>query len=376
MSRFRVGVDLCRIDPAALRPADHAVLDTLEAATATGADVELVLFASRALAAARPALFDAVESHAAPFPAGVPAARVAAELSWLRWAVGRARLDVLHDAGGTSPARSDLPAVVSVHDLTPLDRPGSVGRVRVAYHRRVVPRALTAACTVVVPSAFVERRLVDAFAVEPDKVRVVPWPLPPHPEAAPIDTVKARRGIMGRIVLLPAATDPEHEHLVALRAMHHLAGRHKDTTLVLLGAAGAAERRVAAEIRRLGLDDRVVRIDDASEAVRSALVEHAAAVVDPSVYGGFAHAVLEAMACGVPVVVSDVGAAPELVEGAGAVFPHGDEAQLAIELHRVLDDAQWRQRMVDAGLQRARAHTAPCAAEELLAAYRSVSAGL
>ena len=80
-------------------------------------------------------------------------------------------------------------------------------------------------------------------------------------------------------------------------------------------------------------------------------------VVYPAVYGGFASAVLEAMACGVPVVVADAGAAPELVGDAGAVIPPGDDAQLAIELHRILDDAEWRRRRVDDGLDRARAYT-------------------
>src|SRR5690606_18218291 len=88
-----------------------------------------------------------------------------------------------------------------------------------------------------------------------------------------------------------------------------------------------------------------------------ALFEHAAVVVYPAVYGSFAHPVLEAMACGVPVVVADAGAAPELVADAGAVIPHGDDAQLAVEVHRVLDDPAWRRSMVDAGLERARAYT-------------------
>jgi glycosyltransferase involved in cell wall biosynthesis len=158
--------------------------------------------------------------------------------------------------------------------------------------------------------------------------------------------------------------------------MRHLAARHGETTLVVLGAEGPTERRLAEEIRSLGLEDRVVRLTAASPAVRSALVEHAAVVIHPAVYGGFADTVLEAMACGVPVVVSDAGAAPELVEGAGAVFPHGDDAQLAIEVHRVLDDPAWRRRMVDAGLERARAHTPRNAAEALLATYRSVLAAL
>ena len=377
MTSLRVGVELCRIDPADLRPADQAVLATVQAiADAAPDDVELVLFGSRSLRSARTELFDGLESHVLPFPPGVAAARIAAEASWLRLSVGRAKIDLLHDAGGTSPIRPDVPSVVSVHDLAPFDRPKGIGRLRVVHHRHVVPRAVAAAASVTVPSGFLRDRLVELFDVEPGKLHVVPWPLPPHAEAARIETVRARHGIIGQIVLLAGSTRAEQEHLVAVRAMRHLASRHKETTLVLLGGEGPAEAQVVAEIAALGLQDRVVRIDGGSAPVRSALFEHAAVVVHPAVYDGFAAPVLEAMACGVPVVVADAGAAPDLVGDAGAVIAPGDDAQLAIEIHRVLDDPEWRRRMVHAGLDRARRYTAPQVADALLAAYRSVTVGL
>ncbi len=377
MSVLRVGVNLCRIDPTSLHHADHALLDTLGAIAADPhADVEVVLFGSRSLAKARPELFGALESHAFPFPPGSATVRVAAEHSWLRWAAGRARLDLLHDAGGTSPGAVDVPRVLSVHDLSPLERPRGVGFLRVAYHRRMVPRAVAQAAAVIVPSGFVRDRLVQALGADPGSISIVPWPLPPHPDPAPIETIRARNGIIGQIVLLPASTKPQEEHLVAVRAMRHLAARHKETTLVLIGGEGPAERQVLDAVRDLHLEQRVKRLGAVSEAVRSSLFEHAAVVVYPSVYGSFAHPVLEAMACGVPVIVADAGAAPELVGDAGAVIPHGDEAQLAVEVHRVLDDPEWRRSMVAAGLERARDFTPRRSAEGLLATYRSVTAAL
>lgn len=377
MSRLRVGVDLCHIDPGALHHADHALLDTLGAvASAPPDDVELVLFGSSALAKARPDVFGGLEAHTFPFPPSSAPVRFAAEQTWLRLAVGRARLDLLHDVRGRAAGAGALPRIVSVDDLAPLDRPRGLGWLRVARQRRALPRAVERARTVIVPSGFVRDRLVQTVGADPGSVQVVPWPLPPHPDPAPIQNLRARHGIIGQIVLLPASTRPQEEHLVAVRAMRHLAARHKETTLVLLGGEGAAERQVQDAIGELHLEERVIRLGPVSEAVRSALFEGAAVVVYPSVYGTFAHPVLEAMACGVPVVVSDAGAAPELVADAGAVIPHGDDAQLAVEVHRVLDDPEWRRGMVAAGLDRAREYTPRRAAEALLVAYRSVTAAL
>jgi len=376
MSGVRIGVDLCRIDPAALGPADHALLDTLAVAPASWPDdVALVLFGSRALRAARPDLFGAVESHVVPFPPGVAALRVGVEATWLRGAARRAGVDLLHHAGGTRPLPADVPAVVSLHDLAPFEGGPAVGRAQAAYRRRVVPGALAEAAAVLVPSEHVRARLTALLDVDEAKVQVVPWPLPPHAEPARIDMVRARHGIVGRIVLVPADADPA-DQVVAVRAMRHLAGRHKETTLVLLGGDGILDRAVAQEVRSLGLEDRVTALPRLGEPARAALVEEAVVVVDLAVRHSFASPTLEAMACGVPVVAIDAGAAPELVEGAGAVVARGDDAQLAVEVHRVLDDPEWREQRAQAGLDRARAHTPAEVAQRLLAAYRRAMAGL
>lgn len=377
MSTLRVGVNLCWAGPGAKPAAVHAmttVLETLAARPPEG--LELVLFGMRTLRDRHPELTEAFETHLVPVPGELRALRVGAEYTWLPWALSHQRIDVVHDAGGTSPGRVELPRILTVDDLSPLEQPRGVNALRVAYHKRVVPRAVNAAATVIVPSAFVRSRLVDHLGADPAKIHLVPRPLPPHPPATPIETVRARHGIIGQIILVPAATHAHEEHVVAVRAMQHLASRHKETTLVLYGAAGRSEARVQREIAERGLENRVVRITEDRPALRSALYDHAAAVVYPAVYGGFASAVLEAMACGVPVIVADAGAAPDLVGDAGAVIPPGDDAQLAVELHRVLDDRVWRRRRIDAGLDRARAYTPDRAAERLVAAYRSVMVDL
>lgn len=373
MSAVRVGVNLCWVGADAAPDAVNAVVSTLEAVAASPPDdLELVLFGSRWLRERHPALVEAFETHTMPVPASLRALRVGAEYTWLPAAVSHHDIDVLHDAGGTSAGTIHLPRVLTVDDLLPLEQPRGVNPLRVAHHRRVVPRAVDAATSVVVPSEFVRSRLVDHLGADPSKIQVVPWPLPPHSPAMPIETVRARYGIIGKILLLPATTNAHEEHVVAVRAMQHLAARHKETTLVLAGDEGPTEGRVLREVVDLGLEDRVVRIGPVPPPVVAALFDHASAVVYPAVYGGFPSAVLEAMASAVPVVVADEGAAPELVDGAGAVVPSGDHVQLAIELHRVLDDPEWRRRMVDAGLDRARAHTAERSAHGLVAAYRSV----
>jgi glycosyltransferase involved in cell wall biosynthesis len=375
--RLRVGVDLCGIDPGAVGPTEHAVLELLGAVGQVAPDdVEVVLFASRQLAKARPEVFRHLEAHTLPLPLALGPLRLLTDRAWLPRAVRRARLDVLHHATGTPTVPAPVPRILTIGDLAPIEQPRRFERARAARARRTLAEAVQAAAASVVPSAFVRDRVVEVLGVDAARVAVVPWPLPPHADPTRIDTVRARYGIIGQIVLVPAPGPSGQAHLVAVRAMKHLAARHKDTTVVLLGGDVEPAKDVQEAVRSLGLAERVLHLGTVPDPVRSALYEHAAVVVDLAVATGFAHEVLEAMACGVPVIVADSGAAPELVGDAGAVVAPGDEAQLAVEVHRVLDDAGWRRRMVDAGLERARSSRAPRAAEALLATYRSVMAAL
>lgn len=373
---MRIGVNLCGVDPHATRGADDAVLRTVEHLVRRPDDgLDFVLFGLADLADGRPELAELVETHLLPLPRSF-ATRVLAEHAWLPRRMAKAGLDLVHDATGTAASVAGMPTVVHLPGLTALEHRRIVHPLHLAQLRRTIPRALADAKTVVVPSEFVKQRVVERFATATSRIHVVPWPLPRHDDPMPIETVRARYGIIGDIILLPSVTHAHKEHVVAVRALDHIVDRHRELTLVLTGSAGSSERLVQDEIERLELRDRVVRIETLSASAMSALYEDASVVVYPAVYGDFAHSVLEAMASGVPVIVSSSGAAPEVVGDAGAVIDPGDDAQLAIELHRILDDEEWRSGKVADGLSIASAYTLDNTADGLLAAYRSVAVAL
>jgi alpha-1,3-rhamnosyl/mannosyltransferase len=373
----RIGVNLSWLVPGVVGGSEEATTRALRALGAKrSSEVEVVLFGLDALRRAHPDLTAAFETHTLPLPGRVKPLRVVAEHTWLRAMVVRHGVKALHDAGGTSAGRIGVPRIVTVHDIQPLEHPGNFHPVRVAYLRYAVPRAVSSAAEVIVPSQFVKDRLVDRLHADPDRIDVVPWSAPPPVEPMPIETVRARYGIIGSIVLVPAITYPHKDHVVAIRAMRHLVDRHAETTLVLTGGEGPAEQQVMDEVERQGISERVVRTGRIPATAVAALFEHAAAVVVPSRYEGFGIPALEAMAAGTPVIVSDAGSLPEVVGDAGVVFPAGDDAQLAVALHRVLGDPEHRRELSAAGLVRAKEFTPERTADGLLAAYRKVAASL
>lgn len=374
---MRVGVNLSWLVPGVVGGSEESLTRSLAAlAQRTPPDMEVVLFVPPALREAHPRLVDTFETHDVPLAGRVKPLRVAAEHTALPLLVRSKGIDVVHDAGGTSPGRVDRPRVLTIHDIQPLDVPGNFSPVKVAYLRWAVPRAVSGADHVMVPSTFVRDRLVDRLGADPDRISVVPWPVPAPIDEAPIETIRATYGIIGDIVLVPAITYPHKDHVTAIRAFRHLAERHKETTMVLTGGEGPAEQKVLAEIEETGLAERFVRTGRVSEPVVRSLFTHARAVVFPSRYEGFGVPALEAMAAGVPVVVADAGALPEVVGDAGAVVPVGDDAQLAVELHRILGDPDHHDALAAAGRDRAGQFGPERTADGMIAAYRSALVSL
>lgn len=372
----RIGVNLCWLVPGDVGGSEQATVRTLEAvARRDPSNLDLVLLASAEFVAAYPTLADRFETHVVPLTSSHRVLRVVAEHAALPRMVARFGLEAIHDAGGTSPGRVEVPRILTIHDIQPLLFPHRFPSLRVAFLRRAVPAAVEGAELVTVPSEFVRRSLVEHLGADPDRIRVVPWSRPDVSDRADVAIVRARWGLDGPFLVLPAITYAHKDHITALRALAHLRDRHPDLRLVLPGGVGPAEQAVLAEVERLALGSRVVRTGRLPNASVLALIEAASAMVFPSRYEGFGIPALEAMSLGTPAVVSDTGALAEVVGGGAAVFPAGDAQQLAVELHRVLDDEAHRQRLVDAGRDRAAEFGPERTAERLLAAYRSALTG-
>jgi glycosyltransferase involved in cell wall biosynthesis len=139
--------------------------------------------------------------------------------------------------------------------------------------------------------------------------------------------------------------------------------------LVLQQRQGASDAltRLA---RRLHVEDRVVWLGTVERDAVVALMQAAGALVQPSVYEGFGLPVVEAMACGCPVVGSDIPPLREVTDGAAMLVPARDVARLAGALREVTGSADRRQALAAQGLLRARAFSWDRCARETLQVYR------
>ncbi|HEX6761733.1 MAG TPA: glycosyltransferase family 1 protein [Gaiellaceae bacterium] len=286
-------------------------------------------------------------------PAGIEPYELPARLQELRMAVAVPRaLRLLRPAlvhfQYALPPRLRAPAVVTVHDLS-FERDAAVmGRLDRLTFRTMVPRAVRRAARVLTVSKRTKRDLVELYGV--DEAKVVVTPNGVDPAFSP-----AADGGHGGYALFVGAIQKRKDPLAALAA----AGA---AGLPLVVAGPEREPALARELRSRGADLR--GFVERDELV--ALYRGAAALVLPSRYEGFGLPVLEAMACGTPVVAT---ADDALREVAGDAALYAPAAGLGDAIRRALAD---RDKLVAAGLERARRFTWAETARRTLAVYHEV----
>jgi glycosyltransferase involved in cell wall biosynthesis len=265
----------------------------------------------------------------------------------------RDRADILHCPSQRAPVRSSVPLVVTVHDLAVLRHPETFNRWTRAYSRVILPRVVRAAAHLIAVSEFTRGELVELLRVPENKVRVIPNAVGPPFEAQ-------GEAESGDYVLAVGTLEPRKnlDRLVSAFQRTGLNG----TRLLVTGSRGWGKVEAAGEdVQWLGF------VPDAELA---RLYRGARCVAYVSAYEGFGLPVLEAMACGAPVVAASSGAAPEVSAGAAVLVDAGDDEAIAAGLVEAIDRAD---ELRELGLARAREFDWKRVADATVEVYREVA---
>ncbi len=310
----------------------------------------------------------------AAWPTGRPLARILWEQTALPLALLRCRADLLHGPAYVLPFLCPCPAVLTVHDLSFLTVPTAFRRSNRLYLSLSTRRAVRQAQRIIAVSAHTKRDLVRLLGVPPEKITVVHHglehevfrPLPAETVAA----FKRQRGLPEEYILFVGTLEPRKNIPTLIRAFARLKREgnwpHK---LVIAGGRGWLFEEIFALVERLGLRAEVLFPGYIPFAEQPLWYNGAAAFVYPSLYEGFGLPVLEAMACGTPVIAANASALPEVVGEGGLLVPPCDERALAWALAEVLADADRRAELARRGRERAQQFTWPAAARATLAVY-------
>ncbi|MGB9872473.1 MAG: glycosyltransferase family 4 protein [Anaerolineae bacterium] len=297
-----------------------------------------------------------------------------------QWALprllARLRADLYHSPYYLMPYRPGVPTVLTVHDLIPLLFPRQSTWQARLFFRWALRLALRASRRVIAVSRATARDLQIHFHISPGQVSVIPEaPDPAFYPRPPTETEAVRRkyGLSDPFVLYVGSNKP-HKNLTGLIEAWSCLGPHVSPfTLTIAGAWDPryAEPRLLAE--RLGLAN-IRWLGPVPEADLPALYSAAALFVFPSLYEGFGLPVLEAMACGTPVVCSDTSSLPEVVGEAARRVDPTDEQSLAAAMADLLKDEARREEMREKGWQQAARFSWGRTAALTLEVYRGVAA--
>ena len=293
--------------------------------------------------------------------------------------LARNPVDLLHSPFYTLPAFCPSAAVVTIHDITfELHPEWFTRRARVAL-RGFAASSARKARHVLTVSECSRRDIMSAYGLPMGRVTAVP--LAPDPVFTPVadpavlTAVMKRYDIQGEYLLHLGSITPRRNIARLLEAFASVRRSRPGLTLVLAGRVEPPSPPAEVEVQRKGLTGAVKVIGYARPEDLPALYSAAAAVVYPSLYEGFGLPVLEAMACGTPVLASDTSCFPEVAGEAALLVDPLDVRALAAGMTAILADPDLRQRLCRAGLARSAAFSWQRTARETLAVYdRALSA--
>jgi glycosyltransferase involved in cell wall biosynthesis len=305
------------------------------------------------------------------------------ERGWRSWLVGKERSigapDVVHSTAYTAPRLRRARLVVSVHDLSVVSHPQFHTEANLAFCLRHLAVAAHQAARILVPTQATRQALQSAYRIEDERIEVIPYAaaadFAPLVDSASVRPLLDGYGITTPFVLFVGSLEPRKNVDTLMRALARVVrdDRIANHQLVIAGPAGWLNQPTHRLIDELELRSRLRFTGYVSNAALRALYSAADVFVYPSFLEGFGLPVLEAMACGAPVITS---ATPALTEVAGdaalLVDPH-DVAALSTALLAALTNDELRARLRRQSLQRAACFSWQDTARRTLAVYQSVA---
>jgi glycosyltransferase involved in cell wall biosynthesis len=270
------------------------------------------------------------------------------------------------------PPLSHTPTVFTVHDLIFHLFPEHHKRLNYWFLSATMPLFCRRANAIIAVSQSTKHDLVRHYDIEPDKITVIYEAAAPHFSPQPAEKVAAMRrkyGLPDRYIVRVGTLEPRKNLIRVLEALHQLRLRGQVLPLVLVGSKGWLYEGFFRRLAELQMEDQIILPGYIPDSELPAVIGGAEMLVEASLYEGFGLPVLEAMACGTPVVCSTAGSLPEIGGEAACYFMPADTADMISQISTVWNDAELQQALRQAGIERAAGFSWSRAARETLAVY-------
>lgn len=287
-----------------------------------------------------------------------------------------AEFDLYHSGAFVAPLLLNKPLLITIYDLSFMRFPQRLTPARRLYLQNFTRISCQRADRILAISESTRQDLIDLFAIDGTKIDVTPLaydrdiyrPLP----AEQIRAFREKKGLPRRFWLFLGTLEPR-KNLVTLIEAYARLEENERLPLILAGGKGWLTEPIFAAIEKYGLSDEITTpgflpIDEIALWYNSAEL-----FVYPSVFEGFGLPVLEAMACGIPLITTSVSSLPEVAQDAGKTLPPDDIEAWSDALRQAYHDQHWRESASQRGLEIAQTFTWQQTAHLTFAAYQKVS---
>jgi alpha-1,3-rhamnosyl/mannosyltransferase len=300
-------------------------------------------------------------------------------LSWLRYesilrkVCRKNNFSIYHETAFVPAKLPDIPMVYSIYDLSLRRYRDTHPRERVWFFEYFLKRRMPFANHILTISEFIRQEIIDEFKVPMEMVTAIP--LAPDPifslrSAAEVEKIKQQYKLPQSYLLFVSSLEPRKNIDLLIDAIRNIS---VDIPLVLVGWHGWGDKEWLEEIKSTKLKTRIHIIGHVPDEHLAEIYNGATALVYPSLYEGFGLPIVEAMACGCPVICSDTASMPEAA-GDAALFINpkkSDELSAAIEC--MVSDQETRTDLISKGHAQAKRFSWERTARETLDVFKKVT---
>lgn len=292
--------------------------------------------------------------------------------------VQRRGIDILLSAGMTAPFRCPATSVLMLYDLQHINQPGNFPWYYLLFLRSLIYGSAKSANAVLTLSHQVKSDIIRSYHLSPDRIEVTHLAVdheaftlhgPPDP-----GIVKTRYGLPDRFILYAASSLPHKNHERLFQAFRQVRDRIPGLKLVLTGARDKGGETLLRKIQMMGLGQDVLLLGWLPFEDVPSIYRASEAFVFPTLHEGFGLPVLEAMACGIPVVCSKIEPLLEVAGDAALFVDPLSPEEIAAAVIKVVTDAPTREHLIGKGLARSNEFTWEATAKKTLAFLTTIAA--
>lgn len=293
--------------------------------------------------------------------------------------ISRAKIDVFHFTELNASLFHPFKNIITIYDLIPLKFPQFYGRNIFNEYRMRKWTARSADCIIAI-SENSKKDIMELMGIPEEKIRVIYLAADeifrPLDRNQALSNIKANYGLENKFLLYVGGLEPRKNIEELLEVFKKvLIGLDEEYKLVITGVKDNHYPHVVKVTQDLKIEDKVILTGYISPQELANFYNAASCYVSASLYEGFGLPLLEAMACGTPVVTFDNSSIPEVVGDGALLVESGSTDKLAEGTLRILTDEALRRGLIEKGLKRAKRFSWEKTAKKTLGVYREIERG-